>query len=275
MHYINYNGRLVSTAQPVLHPDDGGFRYGYGVFETMLVVGGHIRNAALHWQRLFAGLEALHLQLPKLHHAAWMAEQVLRTVHKNKLQQLCRVRLQVSAGGGGLYGTGAAHPHFVVECFALEPETLELNTNGLQVGVATGLAKSPDMLSNLKTCNALLYAVAAGMAKQHKWNDALVANTNGHLIESTIANLFWIKDGTTYTPPLADGCINGIMRQCVLSVTPVTEQSLHADALLHADEVFLTNAVKGVRWVGSIGDTTYTCKLTKHIHHLTSQHDAA
>lgn len=258
MQYININGKITPATEAALPVDNGAFRYGYGLFETMRVYRGAIQLADHHWARLFAGMHQLYFEVPVLMTPKWLTEQVLRTVGRNKAEGLCRVRMQVYAGGGGLYSNESRKPYFVIECFSLEEDNMILNENGLTIGIATGISKSPDTLANLKSCNALMYAMAAKQAKAQQWNDALICNTNGHIIESTIANLFWVKDGIIYTPPLADGCIAGVMRRHIMTLTTVTEKCCTDDELQQADEVFLTNAIKRIRWVAAIGDKRYT-----------------
>src|SRR5690606_4384297 len=187
--------------------DNRAFRYGYGLFETMLVQHGQIMMEELHWQRLLQGMEQLHFAIPKTWTAGHLQNEVLSVVKKNKLEKLCRVRLQVYAGKGGLYDGLSQIPECVIECFPLEEHITQLNENGLVLGIAEGLQKSRNILANLKTTNALIYTQAAIQAQQNKWNDALIINTDGHILESTIANIFIIKDGILYTPPLSDGCV--------------------------------------------------------------------
>ncbi len=246
--------------------DNGAFRYGYGLFETMLVQDGTIRLGQYHWERLFAGAEKMYFELPVLMTPAHLEKEVLQTVKKNKLEKFCRVRLQLFAGGGGLFGRESSKPGFVIECFPLEENTLQLNENGLTVGIATGLAKSMDSLSNLKSCNALVYAIAARQAKENKWNDVLICNTAGNIIESAITNVFWIKDKTVYTPPLADGCVAGVMRRHIMKQMPVMEKRLWQEELLNADEVFLTNAIKQIRWVKNIDSSQFSNAQTTMIY---------
>ena len=248
--------------------DNGAFRYGYGLFETMLVQDGLISLWQYHMDRLFAGVKQLYFVIPALMSPEYLEKEVLQTVKKNKLEKLCRVRLQMFSGGGGLFSPENKHPGFVIECFPLDESSLPLNENGLVAGIATGLSKSMDALSNLKSCNALIYAIAARQAREHKWNDALICNTNGNIIESTIANIFWISSGIIYTPPLADGCVAGVMRRHIIEKIAVTEKSLSEGELQAADEVFLTNAIKGIRWVHEIGNTHYSNKQTHKVYDL-------
>ena len=254
--------------------DNGAFRYGYGLFETMLVQDGVIRLGQYHWERLFAGTVTLNFELPALMTPEYLEKEVLQTVKKNKLEKLCRVRLQLFAGGGGLYGRESNKPGFVIECFPLDEITLQLNENGLVAGIATGVAKTVDTLCNLKSCNALIHAMAAQQAMANKWNDAIICNSEVRMIESTVANIFWIKDYIVYTPPLKDGCVAGVMRRHVLETTTVKEKSLTIMELLQADEVFLTNAIKQVRWVSNINKSRYGNEQTRHIHNLLNSRQA-
>ncbi len=269
MNFINLNGKITPTEKASIAPDNRAFRYGYGLFETMLFTDGVLQLKDLHFKRLFTGLQQLDIILPVLWTQQWIEEQITQTVQRNSLSHLCRVRLQVHAGNGGLYEKNA-HPGIVIECFPIEEATLQFNDNGLVVGIATGINKSPDSLANLKSCNALIYAMAAQQSMTNKWNDTLILNTNNHIIESTIANLFWIKDETVYTPPLRDGCVAGVMREHIIATLAqynivVHQRSLDLNTLLQADEVFLTNAIRKIRWVGRMGDKAFSNSHTRYL----------
>ncbi len=268
MNHININGKIIPLEDAGIPIDNGAFRYGYGLFETLLIQDGAIRLKQYHWDRLFAGMKQLYFEIPALMTHEWLESQVLATVKKNKLEKLSRVRLQVFAAGGGLYSSGSRQPDFVIECFPLEAETIAINEHGLVAGIATGINKSTDALSNLKSCNALIYAIAARQAKEHKWNDALICNTNGNIIESTLANIFWIKDSVVYTPPLSEGCVAGVMRRNIMEKILVKEKNLTVNELLQADEVFLTNSIKMIKWVSSINDMRYTNAVIRNLHKL-------
>jgi branched-chain amino acid aminotransferase len=266
LHYINLNGKITLATEAAIPIDNGSFRYGYGLFETMRVANGAICLKEYHWERLFAGMKSLYLEIAPLMGPENLEQQVLRTVKKNNLEGLSRVRLQIFAGGGGLYSSNHKLPSFLIECFPLDAAAIAFNENGLVAGIATGLYKSIDTLSNIKSCNALIYAIAARQAKENKWNDALICNTKNNIIESAIANIFWIKNGTVYTPPLSGGCVAGVMRRYVMAVLgDVVEKELHPGALPGADEVFLTNAIKGIRWVKNIDNSVYGNKMVQAI----------
>jgi branched-chain amino acid aminotransferase len=266
--YVNLNGKLLAKEDAGLPIHNGAVRYGYGVFETMLVRDTEIRLKQYHWERLVDGISKLFLELPAHITCSYLEEQVIQTVRKNKLEQLCRVRLQIHSGDGGLFEPGIVKAGFFIECFPLEESIIRFNVNGLVVGIAGGVQKSADTLANLKTCSALIYAIAARQAKANKWNDALVCNTDGNIIESTIANIFWVKNDVVHTPPLSEGCIAGIARRYLTDNTIVIEQKLALSDLEAADEVFLTNAIRGIKWVKNINNTNLNNVITKNLYNL-------
>ena len=267
MQWLNINGKITQASEPVLHAANGAFRYGYGLFETMLVKDGHIALAGYHAERLYAGMHLLYFEVPRLLLPGHLEEQVLKTVARNNSSALCRVRLQVFAGDGGLFEINNSKAGFVIECFPLQEGITQLNENGLVTGIANGVRKSADTLSNIKSSNALVYAIAARQAKEEKWNDALVQNAAGNIIESTIANLFWIKNGNVHTPPLTEGCVAGVMRRHIMaSLGNVQEKPLTTAELENADGVFLTNAIRHIKWVGLIGDKKYNAQPVLTVH---------
>lgn len=271
MNYINLNGKIIEKQLAGIPPDNKAFRYGYGLYETMLVQNGEITLAPYHRERLWGGMKVLRFPLLKHLTPEVLENEVLKTVEKNKMAELCRVRMQLYAGNGGLFEPNSNKIDFVIECFSIDNNIIELNEAGLVLGLAEGLSKSTDNLANLKTSNSLIYLMAAQQAKENKWNDALIRNTGGNPIETTIANLFYVKDKTIYTPPLSEGCIAGVMRRKLLETLPqqgyALKEAVISEKTLHdADEVFLTNAIRRIKWVRQINDSTYSNTVTQHIY---------
>ena len=113
--------------------------------------------------------------------------------------------------------------------------------------------------------------MAAQYAKENKWNDCLVLNNSGGVTDSTIANLFIIKEGVLITPGLEEGCIDGVMRRHLLTQLQsagieTTEATVTVSDIRNADEVFLTNAINGIRWVRLFRDKIYTNVRTVEIY---------
>ncbi len=264
MRYININGQLIKETAAAVPYNNRAFRFGYGLFETMLIRGGVIQLKEYHWDRLFSGVKELGLVMPEIMDRNWIESEVIKTVKKNKLTKFCRVRLQVYAGRGGLYDGHSMWSEFIIEAIPEKQDITELNDKGVTMLISKGIVKSNDTLSHLKSNNALVYSIAARQAEEGNCDDAFVCNASGNILESTIANVFWIKDGNLYTPPLSEGCIAGVMRRYLMEQLPilgidVVEKPLTLSELKAAEAVFLTNAIRKIKWVSSINDNmTYT-----------------
>ena len=101
-------------------------------------------------------------------------------------------------------------------------------------------------------------------------DDVLVLNVHNNLCDSSKANLFIVKGDSVFTPALHQGCINGVMRRKVIETVKkiglrLHEEEVSEDALLQADEVFLTNAIQTIRWVKQYKHSQYSFDLTKKI----------
>ncbi len=267
MSYVNLNGRILKEAEAHFPVAAWSLRFGYGLFETMLVQDGRIRLAHYHWERLTRSMETLGWSFPPHFGSSDLEEAVLRTVAHNNMQAACRVRLQLFTGRSGLFDQEPHTSQFLVECMEVQPAALVWNENGLMLGISNSVRKSTDMLANLKTTNTLLYTLAADEAKRHKWNDALILNSHERLAESTIANLFIINGKQVITPPLSEGCIAGTLRRFLIENIPgIRESPITSQDLASASEVFLVNAVRGIKWVGEISGVRYQNRLTKEIY---------
>lgn len=260
--YINWNGKIVKKDDFHISPDNRSFRYGDGFFETMKIMNGNILLAGYHFTRFFSSLQLLSFDVPVLFTAEYFTSQVQNLISKNNHSSLARVRLMVYRGNGGLYDPENHYPNFVIQSWPLEESVNELNTNGLDIDIYTEARKVSDSFSMVKSNNYLPYAMAALWAKKNKLNDCLLLNPYDNICDSTIANIFIVQDSLIKTPALAEGCVNGVARAyliecCKKDNIPIGETTISAEDILHASEVFLTNAVAGIRWVRQLGECTY------------------
>lgn len=276
MEYINYNGKIIEGRKAGINISNRGFKYGDGLFETMKSKNGAIFFIDDHFDRLLMGMDLLHFKIPVHFSAAVLKKQITALLKKNGHNNLARIRLTVFRGDGGLYDQINHSPNYLLETWALPDRTGQWNSNGLVIGIYNEVKKSCDILSNLKHNNFLSYVMAALHAKKQKWNDAVVLNSFNRICDTTIANIFLVKDEKIYTPSLGEGCIAGVMRknmigQLAKNNIQVTECEISIADIENADEVFLTNSIYNLRWVKSIEGREYSNCYTRQIYSLLPQ----
>jgi branched-chain amino acid aminotransferase len=262
MENFIFNGKIHKESSGILSPDSRGLRFGDGLFETIKSINGHLEYIDEHFARLWKGMQVLQFDIPKHFNPDHLQQEIINLLKKNQHDKIARIRLTVFRGDGGLYDALNHKPNYIIQSWALPDETGRWNSNGLVAGIYTDVKKSPDILSNLKHNNFLPYAMAALHAKKEKWNDAILLNTGNRLCDTTIANIFLIKEETVYTPALSEGCIAGVIRSNLIEKLTAASYKmvggiLSTEDLLGADEVFFTNSIYNMRWVQRIGDKTY------------------
>ena len=156
-------------------------------------------------------------------------------------------------------------------CLELQPidePRYFLNEKGLIMDIFTDVPKPCNYLSNIKTCNSLPYVMAGIFKAQNNLDEVFLLNQNGYLCEAGSSNVFVWYQNHLYTPALSEGCVEGVMRQVVINIArknniPVTEAQINPEILYEADEVFLTNAGRGIQTVMGYGVKRYFNKLGK------------
>ncbi len=222
--------------------------YGDLLFETIRVAKGKPQYLIKHFNRLMFGARMLNFETEGFNFEAFSfkIQEALGKYgngHGNEPENL-RLRFVVYRDSQGFYLPLTCKVNFLVEIF---PVQLSTQAAKLRAGIYTFQAKAPGPLSNLKSGNALIFVLAAIWAKENKFDDALIVNTDGHIIEAISSNIFWMRDGKWHTPPLGDGCVKGVMREVFMEAHDVVEKSCSARDLLGAEKTILTNALQGVR----------------------------
>lgn len=272
--YFVHNGQLFREGKAVISPDNRSFRYGDGLFETMRIINGNILLKALHFERLLRGMKLLQFDIPEFFTAVQLEEDIVSLCKKNRIEDKAVVRLVVFRNDGGLYDLEDMRPNYIIQGMPLQQYPVApAGDGGLVIDIYPDASKACNIFSEVKSNNFLLYVMGAMYARQNGLGDCLILNQYGRIADATIANVFWIKSGVIHTPPIEEGCVAGVTRRFLLQQLPaagytINEQPLTPDDLLSADEVFLTNAVRGIRAVGKCRNRSYSSSLTKEIHSL-------
>ena len=265
--YINFNGEILPADSILLTIANRAFRYGDGLFESMRVMKGKLKFPELHAERLQKGMKVLKIDGYSQADSWFLKEKVEELARRNKIKH-GRLRLTVFRDAEGLYAPTQNKMAYCLEIQPIEEPRYFLNERGLIMDVYTELPKPLNWLSNIKTCNSLIYVMAGIYKQQNKLDDVFLINQNRFLCEANSSNIFVWYQNHLYTPALSEGCVEGVMRRVVIQLAldnniPVTEAQINPEILNQADEVFLTNATKGIQWVMGYGVKRYFNRISK------------
>ena len=260
--YINLNGSITDASKPLLMHTNRAFRYGDGLFETIRLLNGEILFLDRHLARIKRSMEYFSMEW---HHDFSFQNLHLLIRHLDQVNNLRgngRIRLEVFRAGGGYYTPQNNEVNYLIEAEPLVDKEYKLNQTGLRVDLFSEASKPLNRLSNVKSSNAMIYVMAALHRKKSGFDDSLIYNADGNIAEGVSSNVFAMLNGELCTPSLDQGCVSGIMRERIIEIMKsknkkCTERKISLNDLLHADEVFFTNVIEGIRWVGAIRNKRY------------------
>jgi len=267
-HQLSYNGEFYSEETALFTADNRAFRYGDSLFETIHCNGTQIQFFDEHIERLMLGMNQLGMEIPTSFPET-IEKNIKSLITKNKSFLGTRIRLSVFRNSGGLYTPNTNSISYLIESSKLEDPKYFLNKKGLKIGLFDTYKKTSNSLSAFKTGNSLPFILAGLHKSEMKWDDCLLINERQNLVESVSSNLFVVKDGILFTPSLESGAVNGIMREQIIQIALDLGMTVYDDCimkpeqLLEADEIFLTNAIVGIRWVVAYGERRYFNRSAK------------
>lgn len=259
MAYVFHNGILMPRDQVRLDTYNRAFRYGDGVFETMRVMYGQLLFFKRHLDRLAYSLRRLGINFPL--EETQLNQMALQLLEVHDITGGARLRLSVWRETPGRFMPDEDRSGYLLEVEKLSNNEFFVNSNGLRLGEAS-LRKTPLFIPEIKSSNSLFYVLCAREARMRQLDDMLIRNHQGQPVETTNSNIFLIKGDRILTPALSSGCLPGIMRQSLLHMlqstnVAVEETDIQIEDVVEADELFLTNSILGIRWVGSFQKKRY------------------
>lgn len=246
--YVYVNGQIVPGEQAAVSVLDHGFLYGIGLFETVRVYQERLFLWDQHFARLSAGLLALHIR------NAWSSAEleaaILQTAKANGLAD-AYVRISITGGneGVGLVTEGYARPSLFIFAKSVPPIALPPRPKRLQVlSIPRQTAEGP---VRFKSHNYLNNALARLEVGNQTDVEGLFLTHDGYLAEGIVSNLFWIRDGSMFTPAVETGILDGVTRRHVLNLAqkldiPVQEGFYRLEELESASEAFVTNSIQEI-----------------------------
>lgn len=264
------NGKFLPKRDAVVPFTNRSFRYGDGLFESMVMFRGDVPFLADHLERLYKGMRLLQLELPFVMTTDYLRQCTRQLAYQNGNISDARIRLQVYRHGGGLYTPLTNEASWLIDCQPMLNRQYVLNEEGLRVGIFREVPKAVNILANMKTNNSLPYILGAIYKKNQGLDECLLINDKGNIVESVSSNVFLFKKGILYTPPLSEGCVEGILRKQVLRAAEqlslkIEESPIQPTDLAMGESLFLTNAVQGIRWIESVEDHEFSLSVAAEL----------
>lgn len=268
--YVNNNGTIFSNDAPTIHAGNRGHLYGDGVFESIRIMAGKPINIQNHVARMIQGANVLKIITPTYYTAAFFEEKILELIDKSGIKEGGRCRMSIDRATGGAYLPDSNDSTFYIEVYPYNVSHFELNAKGLEVDIYRDIKLHKNFLSNYKTKTGIPYIMASICANDLGLDDLFLTNEKGNILESGSFNIFIVSNGVLYTPGLEEGCIAGTMRMQIINLAvknniKIYECSILPQNLLSADEVFFTNAIRGINWVGAYRTKRYQNNMSRRL----------
>lgn len=249
---INFNG-VIQDPDLQLSVYNRSFLYGDGVFETLKVVNNKVLFFEEHYFRLMASMRIIRMQIPMSFTLEYLEEEILKLVTVNNIQDSARVRLNVFRNDGGFYLPEDNSVSFVIVASKIEAPKYQFAKAAFEVDLYKDFIIPKQLLSTLKTTNKITHVTASIFAKENQLDSTLLINEDKNVVEASNGNLFMLMGNKLITPPITEGCLNGIMRKQIISLAKqletleVVEAPISPFDLQKADELFITNVITGVQ----------------------------
>jgi len=267
---VNYNGNIVPTTGLSLEANRG-FLYGDAIFDTLKVLDGKVLFSEDHYFRLMASLRIVRMEIPLYFTLEYMETEVLSIVAALNLSASARVRITFFRKPGGKYTPETNETEFVITAEPLETLLYVINESEYEVELYKDFYITKQLVSTIKTTNRILNTTAAIFASENGYNSCLMVNDDKNVIEALQGNVFMLTGNRLVTPPVSDGCLNGIMRKQLIEIAKkiegieFAETSISPFDLQKADEIFITNVITGIQPVTRYRKKTYKSDLSKEL----------
>jgi branched-chain amino acid aminotransferase len=251
---VNFNGNLISSSDTFLNHENRGFKYGDALFESIRIINGKLLFWEDHYFRLMSSMRILRMEIPMEFTMEFLEEEFMKTIKVSEYSSSAvRARLTVFRNDGGKYTPTTNECSYVIDLEELEVPFYTIDEAKYEVELFKDFYVNADMLSNLKTTNKVLHTVSSIFAKENNYQNCLLLNGAKQVIEAINGNIFLVSNKTIKTPPLKDGCLDGILRKKLLEIITkwddfeLVETSISPFELQKADELFITNAILGIK----------------------------
>ena len=267
---INYNGEILPSDNN-LSSSNRAFLYGDGVFETLKIVNNTILFLEDHYFRLMASMRIVRMKIPNNFTLEYLEAQILNLAKAQNCENSARVRFTVFRNDGGFYLPNTNSVSFQIQVFPLENTLYSFSDANYEVDLYKDFYISKQLLSTIKTTNKMINITGSIFAEENDLQNCILLNNDKNVVEALNGNLFMLLGTKLITPPISEGCLNGIMRKQILQIAKkiesveVIEEVISPFDLQKADELFITNVISGIQPITKYRKKEYKTDLAKEI----------
>lgn len=254
MNYIIVNGKIIPSETACISPYDRGFTLGHGLFETILVNCGSIPLLKLHWHRLLSSAQILDLKIKfSLQELTSMIQDLICLNQLENKKSGVRLTITDGISERGILSTTNQEITFTISSFPLAETIIP----SMSATIVNTRRNESSLSSKVKSISYLDNILAKKEAVAKGFDEAFLLNSKSELAEGAISNIFIVNERRIFTPFIDDGALPGVIRhiilnQLILNNLVIIEKNITKEMLLTADEIFISNALLGVKPIHKI-----------------------
>src|SRR5688572_2097445 len=262
MHPVIYlNKVMLEATKARVAPVSSAMLYGRGVFTTVAVHRGKPFLWTNHWARLKDHAKRLSVDLTGCSEQS-VGEALNKLIAVNQVKDGRARVILLARSGRDVWKTKQAGAR-KTDLLIMTGEPQKVPAAGTSLAVSPYRVNTASPLMGIRSLNYLEQVLSWEEAQTRDFHEAVMLNERGEIVSATMANIFWVKDGTLYTPTLATGAIAGVTRGSVIALAerqfiPVIEGAYELSDLVDADEIFLTSASLGIAVVTTFDFRQYS-----------------
>lgn len=249
---INFNGNIVTSTDNLLQ-NNRAFLYGDAVFETLKIVNNNILFIEDHYFRLMSSMRIVRMEIPMHFTLEFFESQILELAKTNNCTASARIRFTVYRNSGGLYLPQTNEVSYIINAQPLENQFYQFKNTDYEVDLYKDFYVTKQLLSSIKSTNKLINITGSIFAKENDLDNCLLLNDVKNIVEALNGNVFMLLNNKLITPPISEGCVNGVMRKQIISIAKKTENLEFEEAIISpfdlqkADEIFISNVIIGIQ----------------------------
>ena len=268
--HIFHNDTLIPIEKARLSPGQGGLICGYGLFTTLRIVRGEAFAYERHWRRLEKDAGIVHLPMP--YTGAKVRVHLHEVIRGNRVTEGC-ARIYLVQNNVGYWRSDEAVPDVDL---IITTADMPAYREGVRLALREHGRHAASALCSVKAISWMDNVWSLAESTRGGFGEVVLLNERGEVAECTSANIFAVKDGKVFTPPLNSGCLEGVTRAILFEIAPeagvaIVQQTLRPEDLYSADEVFISSTNRNVISVAEIAGhriATSHGPLTKQLNDL-------